>query len=587
MNMAHLSSRLRFSRVLRSSSCMLREVATSGRTLQRQEITSVVAFRAPSYTLTASRLFSSSSPSVGTVSNDISETKKEKEELDKELHDKVKSFSPLTIKGPDLLLLIQELPDVVDRMTGPDDSIPRSIISEVATLLTKYPNNYEVHLPATFEALECLPDLPEVRELSAAVAQKVSKLSRPFSEKVTWTAISSLRDFDSSHPENRALIAAIASRIPTHMTKVDFTPVDPVLMAIAALEGLDSDEVEVQKLIAAINRRLKCKKGKLLYFAKFQDAVIGVRNKSSARPEVRELLHHLVDIKYRFDAFLPKVLAVGEDDEEEDDVVKAKRNPSRYRLDRLSYDDGQEVVDFIRVLGKKTHRYSQFHALYKKNDGERESPYLDVIAHLDLPVHNPMFLKKNSKFIAAHHEAGHIVASHLLPQSPALAIAASIGSLASYTTFKPKDLETMDSKEGSFLDKQAAAMGGLAAEYLFLGAISPSAGNHDFRSVIDGAHEQLTKEGEFLPKDRSKLKLFFRNMKSMLWAISGSFDRGGEKDWVEDHVLEHIEEQYHRVLQLLSENEEMVKKMADTLLEQKALSEEDILRIVADRQIEK
>jgi hypothetical protein len=35
---------------------------------------------------------------------------------------------------------------------------------------------------------------------------------------------------------------------------------------------------------------------------------------------------------------------------------------------------------------------------------------------------------------------------------------------------------------------------GLAAEYLILGSVSASAGNHDFRSVIDSAKEQLTSE---------------------------------------------------------------------------------------------
>jgi hypothetical protein len=116
-------------------------------------------------------------------------------------------------------------------------------------------------------------------------------------------------------------------------------------------------------------------------------------------------------------------------------------------------------VDFMRVLGKKPHRYSQFHALYKKSDRERESPYLDVISYLDLPVHTALFIKENANYIIAHHEAGHIVASHLLPHSPAEAIGAKIRSFASYTTFRPKDIGGMDNKVESFMDKQATAMG--------------------------------------------------------------------------------------------------------------------------------
>jgi hypothetical protein len=186
---------------------------------------------------------------------------------------------------------------------------------------------------------------------------------------------------------------------------------------------------------------------------------LGVQNKSSKCAQVRELLAHLVDLKYRWDAFLPPVLAANEDEEETDEDVKLKRSPTRFRLQRLEFDDGQEVVDFIRVLGKKPHRFSQFHSLYKKSDSDRESPYLEVIAYLDLPVHSPQFIKENADYITAHHEAGHIVASHLLSHSPAEAVGAKIRRFASYTTFRPKDINAMDNTEESFLDKHATAMG--------------------------------------------------------------------------------------------------------------------------------
>lgn len=40
-----------------------------------------------------------------------------------------------------------------------------------------------------------------------------------------------------------------------------------------------------------------------------------MRLKSSARPEVRELLAHLVDVKYRWDSFLLPMLSAEEDEE--------------------------------------------------------------------------------------------------------------------------------------------------------------------------------------------------------------------------------------------------------------------------------
>jgi ATP-dependent Zn protease len=122
--------------------------------------------------------------------------------------------------------------------------------------------------------------------------------------------------------------------------------------------------------------------------------------------------------------------------------------------------------------------------------------------------------------------------------------------------------------------------GGLAAEYLVLGAISASAGNHDFRSVIDSAKEQLTSDGTFLPKEGTSAQLFLKNLKSMLWVVSGSLDRGGEKDWVEGHVLQLIDAQFFRVLQLLAEHEDVLRELAGRLLANRSLSEDEIKSIV-------
>jgi len=117
---------------------------------------------------------------------------------------------------------------------------------------------------------------------------------------------------------------------------------------------------------------------------------------------------------------------------------------------------------------------------------------------------------------------------------------------------------------------------GLAAEYLILGAISASAGNHDFRSVIDAAKEQIRSDGTFVPQEGTSMQLFVKNLKSMLWVVSGSLDRGGEKDWVEEHVLHLIEHQFFRVLELLAENEDTLRELAELLLANRSLSEDEI-----------
>ena len=122
--------------------------------------------------------------------------------------------------------------------------------------------------------------------------------------------------------------------------------------------------------------------------------------------------------------------------------------------------------------------------------------------------------------------------------------------------------------------------GGLAAEYLLFGAISSSAGNHDFRTVIDAAKEQLGKDGTFIPKQGSSLQLFFKNIQSMLWVVSGSLDRGGEEDWLDEHILKFIETQFFRVFQLLRQHEGKLQKLGEILVEKKSLSESDIRSVL-------
>lgn len=110
-------------------------------------------------------------------------------------------------------------------------------------------------------------------------------------------------------------------------------------------------------------------------------------------------------VKHRYH-FLATFIILRFTQQESDEEVIAKRSPSRFHLDRLCFSHGQEVVDFIRVLGKKSHRFGQFHAHYKKSGEGIEgfSCYLDVIAYLDLPVHTPQFFQENSALVGSYHE---------------------------------------------------------------------------------------------------------------------------------------------------------------------------------------
>jgi hypothetical protein len=176
-----------------------------------------------------------------------------------------------SLTGNQLLSFIQDLPIVVSHMESPNDPVSLEIISRTAKLLKAYPMNFEVHLNATFDAItELNSNISEVCELIEAVAQKVSKLNRSLTDAETWRAINSLRDFNSSQTETLALVAAIAKKIPVENTKIEFTPVDTVLISLRGLGGLNSDCEEVRVLLQAVNFRLQHKKGKVKFFSSFQ-----------------------------------------------------------------------------------------------------------------------------------------------------------------------------------------------------------------------------------------------------------------------------------------------------------------------------
>jgi hypothetical protein len=219
------------------------------------------------------RCLSSTAPHITPTHVAMPDMSKDQDILDgeAELMRQLDGHTPHSITGNQLIALVQELPIVVSHMESPEDPIAGDIIARTACLLKEYPKNFEVHLHATFDAIRDLKsDTPELCQLIGAVAHQVARLKRSFTDAESWTAISSLRDFSNSHPETLALVKAIASKLPVHNTKVEFTHMDDVLIALRGLNALDSDCVEVQELILAINFRLRHKKGKVKFFSSFQ-----------------------------------------------------------------------------------------------------------------------------------------------------------------------------------------------------------------------------------------------------------------------------------------------------------------------------
>lgn len=173
------------------------------------------------------------------------------------------------ITGNELIFLVQQVPVVVTTIS--DNLARKDIISRIAVMLKAYPKNFEVHLKSAFLAISDVQcDTEEVLALVDAITHHTTKLNRKFTDAESWIAISSLRHCSSNDTETLSLVRAVASKLPVENTKVEFSYVDDALKALRGLEFLDSDCVEVQELIEAINLRLRHKKGKPIFFSSFQ-----------------------------------------------------------------------------------------------------------------------------------------------------------------------------------------------------------------------------------------------------------------------------------------------------------------------------
>ena len=176
-------------------------------------------------------------------------------------------------------------------------------------------------------------------------------------------------------------------------------------------------------------------------------------------------------------------------------------------------------------------------------------------------------ISDKDKKLTAYHEAGHAVVSKFLPTQTAVKEVSIIprGVAGGYTMYKTTEDKWYVSKT-ELLEKMVSLMGGRAAEKLVLNEISTGASN-DIEVATGIARDMITVYG----------------MSDKIGPISLKVDEPyelqlfGEQitDKIGEQISELVENAYITAQRILSENMDILDKVAQKLLEKEKITEEE------------
>ena len=192
-----------------------------------------------------------------------------------------------------------------------------------------------------------------------------------------------------------------------------------------------------------------------------------------------------------------------------------------------------------------------------------------------------MVITEKEKRVTAYHEAGHAMVALKIPGADPVHKVSIIprGRALGVTMYLPTEEKYSESKEG-LLTSMCALLGGRAAEEIFLGGITTGASN-DIERVTSLARKMVCewgmsdaigplafgeKEGEvFLGKDMGHVKNYSE----------------ATAELIDSEIRRIVSESYDRTRTILEENRDLLKRMAEELLELETIDAKDIQRIMA------
>ncbi|MFH2104736.1 MAG: ATP-dependent zinc metalloprotease FtsH [Parcubacteria group bacterium] len=218
----------------------------------------------------------------------------------------------------------------------------------------------------------------------------------------------------------------------------------------------------------------------------------------------------------------------------------------------------------------------------KKTVGEKE--VLEAIEKVMLgPERKSFVLSESEKKIAAYHEAGHALVSHLLPHTdPVHKISIiSRGQAAGYTLKLPEKEKHFHARQ-EFIEDLSVLLGGYVAEKIIFGDVTTGA-TSDLREVTKLSRKLATEYGM-----SEKLGPMTFGQKDEMVFLGR--DIAQQRDYSEEVAFEidkeirsFIDTAYKKTGQIISKNQNKLELIAKTLMDKETLEREDFEKLVGKK----
>ncbi|MDX1364368.1 ATP-dependent zinc metalloprotease FtsH [Arenibacter latericius] len=222
-------------------------------------------------------------------------------------------------------------------------------------------------------------------------------------------------------------------------------------------------------------------------------------------------------------------------------------------------------------------------AARKEKKAVTKQDFLDAVDRIvgGLEKKNKIITPREKETIA-YHEAGHATVSWMLEHAAPLVKVTIVprGQSLGAAWYLPE--ERLIVRPDQMKDEMCAALGGRAAEQVIFGEISTGALS-DLEKITKQARAMVTVYGL---NDKIGNLTYYDS--------SGQNEYGFTKPYseqtahtIDTEISKLIEEQYQRAIELLSDNKDKLKELAERLLEKEVIFKDDLEKIFGQRPFEK
>ena len=201
------------------------------------------------------------------------------------------------------------------------------------------------------------------------------------------------------------------------------------------------------------------------------------------------------------------------------------------------------------------------------------------------PERKSRVLSEKEKKITAYHEIGHAVVGHLLPNcEPVHKISiVSRGMALGVTWFMPEEDKHLYTK-AKFEDEMCSLLGGYVSEECFFGELTTGASN-DLERATNIARRMVTEYGMsplgpviYGEKNREVfLGRDFGHVRNYSEEVASAIDK---------EIKKMIDSTYVKVKKMVSENKDLIDRIAKKLLEKETLNRKEFMKFFGEKDTE-